>query len=85
MGWAFDNIKISLEEMMFDLDDVKSCSSGRVVRSNYLPLTEDVYETNAVAVYLYGEGNVDADLIQLSASKGNKADLSETNLNLFHL
>jgi len=85
MSWTFESIKTSLEEMTFELDDEKSCSNGRVVKSNYLPLSKDVNEVNTVASYIYGEDNVNADLIQLSASKGNKNDLSETELNFYAL
>ncbi|MFT5718503.1 MAG: hypothetical protein ACI9T7_002710 [Oleiphilaceae bacterium] len=81
MSWTFERIKTSLEEMMFDLDDVKSNSNGRVVKGNYLPLSKDINEVNRFASYLYGEDNVNADLIQFSASKGNKNYLSESELN----
>ncbi|HHF3232842.1 TPA: hypothetical protein ACPJ2O_004451 [Vibrio diabolicus] len=81
MSWKFEEVKDFLEKMQFSMGAVASCNGGAMLRSNYLALSHDVNEVNAVASYVYGSNENNAALIQLSASKGSKGDLVETELN----
>ena len=81
MSWSFDEVKIFLEIMQFPMNVVTSCNEGAMLSSNYLALSQDVNEVNSVAAYVYGLNGGNAELIQLSASKGSKSNLVETELN----
>nr|AKN40979.1 hypothetical protein [Enterovibrio norvegicus] len=81
MSWKVEEIKEHLEKMQFSMGDIDCKKDKFILKSNYLSLSQDMFEVNAVASYVYCSHGNNAELIQLSASKGNKNYLLETELN----
>jgi hypothetical protein len=81
MSWTFENTKYLLEKTSFTLDIVEKNHNKKVLKSDFISLSEDVNKVNCAALYVYGVDNTNYDLIQLSASMQNKSYLDETELN----
>ncbi|MFB2846123.1 hypothetical protein ACE1BG_07530 [Aeromonas veronii] len=78
MRMNLKEVREFLEKMHFSMEAIASHNGGAMQRSDYLSLSQDVNEVNAVAAYVYCFDETNVALIQLSASKGNGSYLAET-------
>lgn len=81
MAWSFENAGEFLASRGIQTRVATNSNSGhKVLLSDYVSITDDQFERNAVTFYVYGTEQ-SAFLLELSLAKGNKEFLSQAEIN----